>query len=173
MTNLAGVRYAGFSLRALAAILDCIVLAVPLAVFVSFLAVVNKIPLAFLDLHPGEAPSAVVAAFGQPAVFLILAYFIVSSWLYFALLESSDWQATVGKRLVGLRVTDLQGQRVTFLRASGRFLGGRLLLHVPYLGILYFLVDCACAGLTARKQALHDRMAGCLVLKRHEEPAME
>jgi len=60
---------------------------------------------------------------------------------------------------VGLIVTDLKGQRITFARASGRFLG-RLLSQIPlFLG--YVL-----AGFTAKKQALHDLLASTLVLKK-------
>ena len=158
--------YAGFWLRAVAALVDLTVLGVLLAVFVSFLAVAKGISLAFLELHPGEPPSAIFAAFGASGVYEILAFFVVSSWIYFALMESSAWQGTAGKKLVHIYVADVQGTRVTFLRASARFLGGRLLLHVPYIGGWYFTVDCIFAGVTSRKQALHDQMAGCLVLRK-------
>jgi len=166
--GVANPRYAGFWLRALAAIVDLIVLAIGLAVFVSFLAVAEGRPLAFLDLRPGESPSAVLSAFGRPSLFIILCFFVLSGWLYFSLLESSSWQGTVGKKLLGLYVADAQGDRVTFARATGRFFGGRFLVHIPYCGILYFSVDCICAGLTKRKQAIHDLVAGCLVLRKTE-----
>jgi uncharacterized RDD family membrane protein YckC len=159
-------RYAGFWLRVVAAIVDLLVLAIPLAVFVSFLSVVKGIPLAFVGLNPGQAPSDVTAAFGKPAVYLMLGFFVVSGWLYFAALESSVWQGTIGKKVLGLYVADLQGKRATFGRTSGRFLVGRLMAHVPYLGMIYFGVDCVCAGLTGKKQAIHDALAGCLVLRK-------
>lgn len=162
----ANLCYAGFWLRAMAAIVDLIVLGIALSVFVSFVALAKGRPLAFVDLHPGEAPSAIISAFGKPSVYLMLCFFVLSGWLYFALLESSAWQATIGKRSLGLYVADAQGERTTFARTSGRFLGGRFLLHVPYCGVLYFCVDCLCAGLTERKQAIHDLMAGCLVLRK-------
>jgi uncharacterized RDD family membrane protein YckC len=168
VTSPADLRYAGFWLRALAAIVDLMVLAIPLSVFVSFSAVAQGIPLAFLELHPGEPPSAIISAFGKPSIFLILCFFILSGWLYFALLESSHWQGTIGKKLLGLYVADTQGNRATFTRASGRFFGGRFLVHVPYCGVLYFSVDCICAGLRSNKQALHDLIAGCLVLRKKE-----
>jgi uncharacterized RDD family membrane protein YckC len=159
-------RYAGFWLRAGAAIVDLIVLAIPLAVFASFLSVVKGVPLAFVYLHPGESPSDVAGTFGKPAVYLMLAFFLLTGWLYFALLESSVWQGTIGKKVLRLYVSDLQGKRTTFGRASGRFLGGRLMAHVPYAGLIYFSVDCVCAGLTGKKQAIHDVLAGCLVLRK-------
>jgi uncharacterized RDD family membrane protein YckC len=161
-------RYAGFCLRVPAAIIDLIILAIPLAMAVSYLSVAMGSWRAFLSLHPGQSPQEIVAAFGRPYLFGILCFFIVSSWLYFALFESSSWQGTLGKKFIGLSVADLHGNRVTFARASGRFFSGRFLAHVPFLGSLYIAIDCICAGLTSRKQALHDILSGCLVLRRNE-----
>lgn len=166
MANVELQRYAGFWLRAVAAMVGLLVLAIPLAVFVSFLSVAKGIPLAFVYLHPDQTPSDVAAVFGRPAVYLMLAFFLLIGWLYFAMLESSVWQGTIGKKVLGLYVTDLQGKRATFGRASGRFLGGRLVAHLPYAGLFYFSVDCACAGLTGKKQAIHDMLSGCLVLRK-------
>jgi uncharacterized RDD family membrane protein YckC len=80
------------------------------------------------------------------------------NWIYYAALESSAWQATLGKKVLGLRVTDLAGNRISFARASGRFFG--MILSGMILGIGFLM-----AGFTARKQALHDILAGCLVLR--------
>jgi uncharacterized RDD family membrane protein YckC len=161
-------RYAGFWLRAAAAIIDLIILAIPLAMAVSYLSVAMGSWRAFLQLHPGQSPDEIVVAFGRPYLFAILCFFIVTGWLYFALFESSAWQGTLGKKFIGLSVADLRGNRVTFGRASGRFFGGRFLAHAPFIGSLYFAVDCICAGLTLRKQALHDRLSGCLVLRKNQ-----
>ena len=161
-------QYAGFWLRVAAAIIDLIILAIPLALAVSYLSVAMGSWRAFLGLHPGQTPSDIVAAFGRTYLFAILCFFLVTGWLYFALFESSSWQGTLGKKFIGLSVADLRGNRVTFGRASGRFFGGRFLAHAPFVGSLYIAVDCICAGLTSRKQALHDMLAGCLVLRRNE-----
>ena len=83
------------------------------------------------------------------------------TWLYHALLESSEWQATVGKRVLGLVVTDMAGQRVSFGRSTGRHFGKIITNLVPaFIGYLL-------AGFTEKKQALHDMIAGCLVLRRN------
>ena len=161
-------QYAGFWLRVPAAIIDLIILAIPLAMAVSYLSVAMGSWRAFLELHPGQSPQEIVAAFGHTYLFAILLFFIVTGWLYFALFESSTWQGTLGKKFIGLRVADLRGDRVTFARASGRFFSGRFLAHAPFIGTLYIAVDCICAGLTSRKQALHDRFSGCLVLRKNE-----
>jgi len=161
-------QYAGFWLRVPAAIIDLIILAIPLAMAVSYLSVAMGSWRAFLQLHPGQSPQEIVAAFGHTYLFAILCFFIVTGWLYFALFESSRWQGTLGKKFIGLSVADLRGNRVTFARASGRFFGGRFMVHAPFIGSLYIAIDCICAGLTSRIQALHDMFAGCLVLRKNE-----
>ena len=161
-------QYAGFWLRVPAAIIDLIILAIPLAMAVSYLSVAMGSWRAFLQLHHGQSPQEIVAAFGHTYLFAILCFFIVTGWLYFALFESSRWQGTLGKKFIGLSVADLRGNRVTFARASGRFFGGRFMVHAPFIGSLYIAIDCICAGLTSRKQALHDMFAGCLVLRKNE-----
>jgi uncharacterized RDD family membrane protein YckC len=82
---------------------------------------------------------------------------ITIAWLYFALMESSGKQATLGKIACGLVVSDMQGRRISFGRASGRFAG--MFISALVLGIGYLM-----CGWSARKQCLHDKMAECLVL---------
>ena len=82
----------------------------------------------------------------------------VVGWLYFALMESSTKQATVGKMALGIFVTDLDGRRISFGRATGRYFAK--ILSALTLGIGFLM-----AGFTERKQALHDMVASCLVLK--------
>lgn len=161
-------QYAGFWLRVAAAVIDLIILAIPLAMAVSYLSVAMGSWRAFLRLHPGQTPDEIVTAFGRTYLFAILCFFILIGWLYFALFESSSWQGTLGKKFIGLSVADLKGKRISFGRASRRFCGGRMLAHVPFIGSLYILIDCICAGLTSRKQALHDIFSGCLVLRKNE-----
>lgn len=88
------------------------------------------------------------------------------SWLYWAGLESSQKQATLGKRALGLKVTDMQGEPISFGRATGRYFG-------KYLSPLILGIGFLMAGWTAKKQALHDLMAGTLVVKRQtsDEPS--
>ncbi len=81
----------------------------------------------------------------------------VVGWLYFAICESSAWQATVGKLALGIRVTDLQGRRIGFLRALGRY--GAKFISAMILCIGFIMV-----AFTRRKQGLHDLIAGTLVL---------
>ena len=161
-----GTLYAGFWLRVVATILDAFVLAVPLFVVIAVLAVTMGIAGALQNIRPDEGPSAVLALVGFTFILAVLGVSVVVGWLYFAGLESSAWQGTLGKKALGLYVTDLHGNRVTFARASGRYFGGRFLGHVPGFGGLYFLIDCIMAGLTSGKQAIHDMIASTLVLRK-------
>jgi uncharacterized RDD family membrane protein YckC/Tfp pilus assembly major pilin PilA len=103
--------------------------------------------------------------FGGPAhqstnsLFLLI--YAVAGCLYYALFESSEMQATPGKRAVGLKVTDLQGEQISFGRALGRLFG-----HL--VSFLTLGVGFAMAVFTERRQTLHDKMAGTLVVNREE-----
>ena len=160
-------RPGGFWARFVAGMIDLVILAVPFSVFVSFLSVDLHISKDFLELHPGEAPSEILTRFGPRFLFLSLCFFAVSSWLYFAIHESSSWRATLGKRLLGLYVGDQGGRPISFWRASLRFFSGRLLIHLPVVGGYYFLADCLCIAILPEKRAIHDLVSGCRVL--HED----
>jgi len=82
---------------------------------------------------------------------------IATSWLYFTFMESSSNQATVGKLALGIVVTDLEGRRISWGRANGRYWS-------KFISALIFLIGYIMAGFTAKKQALHDMIAGTLVV---------
>ena len=155
------VEYAGFWLRFLALLIDNVVTSIG---FVLIL-----IPLIFLtglqgfigEFHPNEElnDAGIFVLIGL--IFLAATVSLVFTWLYHALMESSEWQATVGKKALGLVVTDVAGQRVSFARSTGRHFGKIITNMVP------FLIGYIMAGFTAKKQALHDMLAGCLVLRRN------
>jgi uncharacterized RDD family membrane protein YckC len=81
------------------------------------------------------------------------------AWLYFALLESSKLQGTLGKAALNIRVTDLDGRRISFGRATGRHFG-------KWLSGLTLLIGYLIQPFTRRRQALHDLLAGTLVVRR-------
>ena len=101
----------------------------------------------------GEAAQAASAG----ATILVYVVAIVAGWLYNALMESSSWQGTVGKRVLGIRVTDLDGNRIGFGRATGRYFGKIISSMICAVGFIMVLF-------TERKQGLHDMMASTLVL---------
>jgi uncharacterized RDD family membrane protein YckC len=92
---------------------------------------------------------------------VIVAYILgtIGVFVYFAAMESSTSQATIGKIALGIQVTDLQGNRISFGKALGRNLAKILSALILYIGFIM-------AAFTARKQALHDMIAGTLVVKK-------
>jgi len=80
------------------------------------------------------------------------------NFLYFTVFESSGLMATPGKRALGLRVTDLQGRRIGFGRAAGRYFGKFLSLFA--LGFGYWTIPSS-----PMRQGWHDKLSGCLVLR--------
>ena len=86
---------------------------------------------------------------------------MVVSAIYSVVFESSAWQATIGKRVLGIIVTDEQGRRIGAGKAIGRHLG-------KYVSGLTLGLGFIMVGFTDRKQGLHDKIAGTLVLKRED-----
>lgn len=84
---------------------------------------------------------------------------VVADWLYEALFLGSTWQATPGKRLLSVYVTDERGERISFVRATGRHFSR--IVSGLILGVGYFMQP-----FTERKQALHDKLAETLVMVR-------
>jgi len=84
--------------------------------------------------------------------------------IYFAGMESSTKQATLGKRAAGIVVTDLEGSRISFGRAVLRFIE-KGISGAIFLGVL-LIVSCFTIAFTQKKQAIHDMTSKCLVIKR-------
>ncbi|MGB6391565.1 MAG: RDD family protein [Candidatus Acidiferrales bacterium] len=147
------LTYAGFWLRLVAYILDSIILGFVIGLLI-FLPLMST---ALRGVSP-DRPWEFYTAMG-PQMLAVRGLVLMASWLYFALLESSAWQGTLGKRALGLLVTDLEGRRVSFGRASGRYFG-------KIVSALILMIGFIMAGFTEKKQALHDMLAGCLVLRK-------
>jgi uncharacterized RDD family membrane protein YckC len=149
------VAYAGFWLRFVAWFIDRIVL--------QFAGSIITLPFAasigireLMRTHPSSPEDFIPLFENMRKFFLVI---VVLEWLYYALLESSAWRATLGKKALGLEVTDLGGARITFGRATGRYFARYISFFT--LGIGYIM-----AGLTQKKQALHDMIAGTLVIRK-------
>ncbi|MCX7512522.1 RDD family protein [Frateuria sp. STR12] len=152
--------YAGFWKRLAAYIIDIIVLYVPNMLIMQ--AFGNGAAQARLEqalLAASTDPNVMLAAYGQyyETMRVGIALTAVLAWLYFALCESSKWQATVGKLAMGIRVTDLEGRRISFWRALGRYAAKILSWMIVAIGFLMI-------AWTRRKQGLHDMLANTLVL---------
>lgn len=144
--------YAGFWRRVVAWLVDVLILVALHAILVPWSGGWLRVPWALLDGLPASPTAHVVEAGLQP-------FNIVLGWLYFALCEASRWQATPGKLALNLGVSDEGGRRIDFARATGRYFG-------KYVSALVVGIGFLLAGWTARKQALHDLMAGCCVVRK-------
>jgi uncharacterized RDD family membrane protein YckC len=148
----AQVVYAGFWLRLVAYLIDNLLLGF----------VLGNLLLRPLMGKPGGIPEndpLFLFRNTSPQVTALLLLFLMGNWIYFAVSESSPWQGTVGKKVLGLQVVDLQGRRISFARASGRFFG-------KMISSMTLMIGFVIAGFTEKKQALHDFLAGCLVTRK-------
>jgi uncharacterized RDD family membrane protein YckC len=152
--------YAGFWLRVVAHLIDDVLLGIGMGILVLLgvaMVGVGSIRQTFAGMN-GENPE-VPAAMISAIIFLGLASLLLA-WIYNAGMESSRHQGTLGKMALGLIVTDLAGRPIGFGLASGRYFAKIITGLIP-LGIGY-----AMAGFTEKKQALHDMIASCLVLRK-------
>jgi len=157
----AGVAYAGFWLRFVAFLIDGAVSGFLFLILLIPLFILTGAGAALGRMDSGEHISDDVAAF--VGIGFVLGFFVITigvRWLYYALSESSSWQGTLGKKMLNLTVTDLSGQPISFARASGRYFSKFISSLIP-LAIGYIL-----AGFTEKKQAVHDMIASCLVLRK-------
>ena len=155
--------YGGFWIRAVAFIIDSIILSSPLTLISMPLLGYGMFPvISYMEEYnqtqtiSPEMAAALFLFMGIIALFQLIS--LVVFWLYFALFESSSKQATWGKQICGLRVTDGHGQRISFARASGRTFAKILSYAIMYIGFMM-------AGWTKEKRALHDFIAGTRVIK--------
>ena len=149
--------YGGFWIRFLAFFIDQIILGI-VAAPLYFIMVLPRIIPIIQDAHESGEPSpemiASIVGTALTSGFIVL----IGAWLYDALLTSSPWQGTVGKKILRLKVTDEAGNRIGFGRATGRFVGKVLSQMIAYIG--YIMI-----AFTDRKRGLHDILAGTLVMK--------
>jgi uncharacterized RDD family membrane protein YckC len=145
--------YAGFWRRFLAALID--------GVLVSFAFYQLNLLLALTLASVIEEGDTADGTWLALAVWLTasLTLCLVVNWFYFAVMESSPWQATLGKCALGMVVTDLAGNRISFGRATGR-LFARFISGIPLMA--GYLIQ----PFTARRQTLHDMISGTLVVVR-------
>jgi uncharacterized RDD family membrane protein YckC len=150
------VDYAGFWLRFVAFIIDAIIL----GIVGTMITLPFMVPFGLRSVLRGHGPMGPEDFFPMMGTLLRVSLIrTVLNYLYYALMESSAWQATVGKKALGLYVTDMTGRRISFGRATGRFFGKIISAMILFIGFIM-------AGFTEKKQALHDMMAGCLVLRK-------
>lgn len=145
------VRYGGFWIRVVASLIDTLIVT-----FVSWL-------IAFgVGLSLGLLMGIAGASEDTVVVMSTLVGYVASllvNWYYFTYMESSARQATFGKLALGLAVTDMNGNRISFGRANARY-------FAKFLSALIFMIGFLMVAFTQKKQGLHDLIASTLVVKK-------
>jgi uncharacterized RDD family membrane protein YckC len=139
-------EYAGFWRRFFAQLVDGIVLVIPFRILDSG-----------MERILAENEFNLVRSLMVMAAWIVA--YIVVPWLYVALQLSSVHQATLGKRALGIVVTDLKGGRISFGRATGRY-------FADYISTITLMIGYLIQPFTAKRQALHDIIAKTLVVRR-------
>lgn len=143
-------EFAGFWIRVAAYIIDAIALyVVQMILTFAFLGSVLINPESI-----GDDPNSFIARIIPMYVLSFVIY-----WLYFALMESSPNQGTLGKMAVGIKVCDMEGRRLSFGRATGRH-------FAKIISSLVLLVGYIMVAFTEKKQGLHDMIASTLVVRK-------
>ncbi len=149
----ASAGYGGFWIRFVAVVIDAVILSIalfPVRMILFAARHVRPYPMGpVYDGHFGPFLAVLPALWGLNTL---------AGWLYEALLTSSAWQATLGKKILNLKVTDEAGNRISFGRATGRH-------FAKYLSAMILFIGFIMAAFTDRKRALHDMLAGTLVKK--------
>ncbi|MGE3821836.1 MAG: RDD family protein [Isosphaeraceae bacterium] len=141
--------YAGFWRRVIAFILDYFTIVTFLLSWPTVIQLI-QLPLRMMGAPDDLRALTTFAAF--------LLFTVVAPIVYFAGCESSPFQATLGKWMIGIKVTSLHGRRISFLHALGRLCGKFLSALILYVGFVM-------VAFTSRKQGLHDVLAATLVVR--------
>ena len=149
----ATVTYGGFWKRLAAYILDWIILTIiSILVLLVFSASFGAL-LGGETFEEGNEMALLGLTVGADLITLLIA------WLYYAGMESSSKQATFGKLALGMKVTRLNGERISFLRASARFFS-------KILSVLLFFIGFIMIAFTEKKQGLHDMISGVVIVNK-------
>jgi len=138
------MSYAGFWKRLAAFVIDLIITMIG--------SVIIGVALGISMIATGTDDPETLEAAGKLLGILVM-------WVYFSVMESSTKQGTLGKMALGIKVTDLDGNRIGFGRASGRYFGKIISYLIIFIGFIM-------VAFTKKKQGLHDMMAGCLVVNK-------
>ena len=141
-------QYASFWVRAIAFSMDLCILGITTVALSIVLGLMQR---ENYDAGLSEASGAMFAL-------LVLFVHPFMTWLYFAVMQCSRRQATLGKQALGIKVTTLQGNRISFGKATVRFMCKLLSTLFVFIGYLIALVS-------KQNQSLHDKMAETLVIK--------
>ena len=154
--NNTAIKYGSFTLRFTAAVIDLLVLVITnLLIFLGISAIMESVAS-----DESMATMFYSEAFGEIELWFLIALVLMSciiSWIYFAIMESSKYQGSLGKLTVGFMVTDLSFNHISFKKASYRFWGKLLSVLIVGMGFVFGLFN-------KRKQCLHDFVSSTVVI---------
>ncbi|WP_017733957.1 RDD family protein [Nafulsella turpanensis] len=151
-------HYGGFWIRFVAILIDGFILGIAQLILIApVMAALGFASFSAESLNPEDGAAAFAAIFGAMGIIQVVS--LVIGWLYFALMQSSKYQATLGKMVLGLKVVDQEGARLSFGKATLRYIGKFISSAVLMIGYLI-------AAFNPRKQALHDMIASTYVIKK-------
>ncbi|MEH6940291.1 RDD family protein [Bacillus sp. JJ722] len=151
LNNQESVIYASFGRRLAAYVIDGLIL----SVIVSILGAVGVLSFFGVNFDASQLQDPTYSIANNKGY--LYATFLIGM-LYYTILQSSKWQATIGKKLLGMKVVTLEGERISFIRALIRHLVMFSISSIFYIGFIMALF-------TKKKQALHDLLAKTLVIK--------
>lgn len=149
LVDTANRRYAGFWIRFAASFIDGIIIGIPIFIIAFILGIFSMFSSTEVNTDVYEESLLILN------IFLYLGSLMIST-LYYAGMHASKWQGTLGKMIVGIKVTDVHGKRISFGRSLGRFFA-TILSSILYIGYIM-------AAFTKKKQSLHDLIAGTVVV---------
>ena len=150
------VAYAGFWIRFVALIIDTVVLnTISFLLIIPLLGIIGFTTIGLDEITSLDEEEIIMAIIAFSTPFYLAT--MILYWLYYALSQSSSWQATLGKRAVGIIVTNQHGEQLSFTTASLRYLG-------RIISGMTMLIGYIIAGFTEKKQALHDMIASTYVV---------
>ncbi|MBS0186145.1 MAG: RDD family protein [Proteobacteria bacterium] len=159
------MNYAGFWRRVGAGIIDNVILHIMTGIVLSFCGIslmdtIDTSNLPLLGINSNINNNTFVDGVRDTGNFLqiTLSVEFVFLWLYYAFFQSSKYQATPGMMVLSMRIVTYAGEKISFWRASGRFLATYLSWMIAGIGFLMI-------AFTPRKQGLHDYIAKTLVIK--------
>ena len=142
-------KYAGFWFRVIANIIDHIIAAISAGIIAYIAGSMLGLTMSVMSSSIEEIKIA--------AKIIGFIVGILIPWLYFTLSESSVWQATLGKKMLGMKVVDMDGNKISFGKANVRYWSKIISAITLYIGFIM-------VAFTERKQGLHDKIAGTLVI---------
>lgn len=156
-TNLPNIKaredepYAGFWLRVAAYLIDSVIIGAAAMIILTFFMFISFLFIGFLS-----EIAVLLGLLFYFGIYIIIAAMAISYWIF---MNASKWQGTIGKIVVGIKVVDMEGNRLTYGKSGLRYL--TYIVSGLTLGVGFIL-----AAFTDKKQALHDMLVDTLVVKK-------